>query len=365
MIIAHVVRQYYPSVGGFEEVVRNLAKHQLAQGHQPYIITLNRYFKALDQELPERELIDNIPVIRIPFKGSTRYPIAFSVLKHLNRADIVHIHAIDFFYDFLAITKFIHKKKLIATTHGGFFHTGFASTLKKIYFQTFTRFSGFFYEKVIASSENDGEIFKSIIPLKKLNTIENGVDVEKLKVESKTGFPPALLYFGRWSENKGIFDALELFAKLVKQDTATPWRFFIAGLPYDINEAQIKNKIDGLGLSKSVEIYQNLDTAKLKALTLKATYFISLSKFEGFGIAPIEAMSAGLYPILSNIPPFMKLVNSTQQGLIVEAINETNITKIIQHYHAQNFSAKKLQESVQKFTWVDVAKKYLNSYDLK
>jgi alpha-1,3-mannosyltransferase len=63
MIIAHVVRQYYPSVGGFEEVVKNLAKHQLAAGQQPYVITLNRYFKALDETLMAEELIEGIKVI--------------------------------------------------------------------------------------------------------------------------------------------------------------------------------------------------------------------------------------------------------------------------------------------------------------
>jgi alpha-1,3-mannosyltransferase len=46
-------------------------------------------------------------------------------LRHLRDADIVHVHAIDFFFDFLGWTKPLHGKKLVVSTHGGFFHTSF------------------------------------------------------------------------------------------------------------------------------------------------------------------------------------------------------------------------------------------------
>lgn len=363
MIIAHVVRQYYPSVGGFEEVVRNLAKHQLAAGHTPYIITLNRYFKALNDTLPSNEIIDGIQVIRIPFTGSTKYPIAPSVLKHITQADVVHVHAIDFFYDFLAITKLIHRKKLVASTHGGFFHTGYASTFKKIFFNTVTRFSSLFYKKVIASSENDGETFKTIVSANKLITIENGVDIEKLHVENKTEFPPALLYFGRWSENKGIYEALALFAKLCEQDKDNDWRFILAGRPYDLTLEDIQNKIEKLNIQNKVAIHVNPTIEQLKALTLKATYFLSLSKFEGFGIAPIEAMSAGLTPVLSNIPPFVKLVTETKNGLLIDGLNQDQANKIINHYNTKLFAKNTLIKSVQKYAWHEISLKYQMAYE--
>jgi alpha-1,3-mannosyltransferase len=362
MIIAHVVRQYYPSVGGFEEVVKNLAKHQLAAGQQPYVITLNRYFKALDETLMAEELIEGIKVIRIPFVGSTKYPIAPSVLKHIQQADIVHVHAIDFFYDFLAITKPFHRKKLVVSTHGGFFHTVYASTFKKVFFNTVTRFSSLFYKKVIASSENDGEIFKTIVLPNKLVTIENGVDIEKLHVENKTEFPPALLYFGRWSENKGIFEALALFAKLSDQDKVNDWRFILAGRTYDLTSEDIQNEIQKLNICNKVEIHVNPTIEQLKDLTLKATYFLSLSKFEGFGIAPIEAMSAGLTPVLSDIPPFVKLVTETKNGLLIDGLKDNQAIKIINHYNGNEFGTSTLNASVQKYTWQDVSMKYLLAY---
>lgn len=364
MIVAHVVRQYYPSIGGFEEVVKNLAKHQIASGHDAYVITLDRYFKALDTPLAEKETIDGVSVIRIPFTGSTRYPLAPSVLKYIKNADIVHVHAIDFFYDFLAITKLIHKKKLVATTHGGFFHTQYASNFKKIFFNTITRFSSLFYSKVIASSENDGEIFKQIIPMRKLQVIENGVDIEKLYVESKTKFPPTLLYFGRWSENKGILETLNLFNKLKRSDPNTNWKMIIAGRPYDLSKHDITKMVDKLDLANVVEVIDNPKTETLKSLTMMASYFISMSKFEGFGIAPIEAMSAGLTPILSAIEPFKKLVKNTNQGLIINQSHSNAVENIIQHYQDKNFNLEMLQNSIQSYTWSDVNLAYSKAYEV-
>ncbi len=32
--VTHIVRQYLPSIGGMEEVVRNIARHQLRQGQR-------------------------------------------------------------------------------------------------------------------------------------------------------------------------------------------------------------------------------------------------------------------------------------------------------------------------------------------
>ena len=162
MRIAHVTRQFTPAVGGLENVVHNLAKAQASTGHQVRVITLNRTFSNPTALLPEHDNIDGIEVVRIPFWGSRRYPIAPTVLRHLKGADVVHVHAIDFFFDFLAITSFIHRRPLVVTPHGGFFHTRFAAQLKKLYFHTVTRALITAYRAVINVSRHDHELFQRI-----------------------------------------------------------------------------------------------------------------------------------------------------------------------------------------------------------
>ncbi len=362
MRIAHVVRQYYPSVGGFEEVVRNLCKCQLLAGHKPYVVTLDRYFKALDQKLPCREIVDGVEVIRIPFFGSTRYPIAPAVLKYIHDADLVHVHAIDFFYDYLAFTKFLHKKEMVASTHGGFFHTNYASVLKKVFFNTVTRVSSTFYNKVIASSHNDGALFSQIIHSKKLIVIENGVDIHKLRVEGKTEFPPALLYFGRWSENKGLLSTLKLFKLLSEQDTINEWRLIIAGRPYDLTRNDIRDYITNLSLVSRVKVVENPDTEALKQLSSEATYFISMSQFEGFGIAPIEAISAGLIPVLSAIPPFENLIRNIDHGIIVDRVSSEAAANIADHYNKRDFDMADRVSILRRYDWEVINRHYMDAY---
>ena len=87
MRIAHVTRQFTPAVGGLENVVHNLARAQLSGGHQVRVITLNRDFARPDLVLPARENIEGIDVVRLPYRGSRRYPIAPTVLRHIKGAE--------------------------------------------------------------------------------------------------------------------------------------------------------------------------------------------------------------------------------------------------------------------------------------
>ena len=179
MRIVHVVRQFYPAIGGFESVVYELAATQVAGGHSVRVVTLDRLFKTeTPGKLSARDAVSGIEIVRIPYVGSTRYPIAPSVLKHIRDADIVHVHAIDFFYDFLAWTKPLHRRKLVVSTHGGFFHTAFAARLKRIYFSTVTRASMLWYDGVAAVSLTDQIQFSRIRP-RGLVCIENGVNTSK------------------------------------------------------------------------------------------------------------------------------------------------------------------------------------------
>jgi len=94
--VVHVVRQFLPSRGGMEDVVFNIARmQQELHGQRPSVITLDRVFRQ-SEVLPPDEVMDGIPVHRLPYSGSERYPLFPAVLKNLGEADVVHVHGIDF-----------------------------------------------------------------------------------------------------------------------------------------------------------------------------------------------------------------------------------------------------------------------------
>jgi alpha-1,3-mannosyltransferase len=366
MRIAHIVRQYHPSIGGMEEVVRNIAHHQLESGHLPAIVTLDRVFRDEGRELPREEEVDGVPVRRLSYRGSSRYPICPRVLGALDGADLIHVHGVDFFFDYLAATRWIHRRPLVASTHGGFFHTRYAARLKRVFFHTVTRSSVHAYDRIIATSNNDGRIFRPIVGNGKLEVIENGVNVRKFRGRAAEEPTPTMIYFGRWSENKGIPGAIDLLARLRAREPA--WRLIIAGREYDYDAEALRALVAAQGLGEAVELVPNPAEAELAALIGRASYFVCLSRHEGFGLAAIEAMSAGLIPVLSDIPPFRALVEGSGLGGLVAAGTEDAACAWLDgtRQHDRDTHAAHRRQAIafaESYDWQHVAGRYLRVYD--
>src|SRR5579872_2027419 len=275
MFIVHVVRQFHPALGGIENVVGELAAAQLAAGHRVRIVTLNRLFNAQQPTtLPGRETISGAEIIRVPFVGSTRYPLAPSAIKFIRDADIVHVHAIDFFFDYLAWTKPLHRKKLIVSTHGGFFHTGYAAPLKRIYFNFITRFSLTWYDAVAAVSASDYETFARLRRTGMM-CIENGVNIAKYADAAAPQAAKTIAWIGRFSTNKRLDRAIEFLAALHRRDKA--WCLRIAGSPWDLDAGQVSALAQEHGVAGSVSIVTTPSVAELRKLISGCSVLVSSS----------------------------------------------------------------------------------------
>jgi alpha-1,3-mannosyltransferase len=316
MLIIHVTRQFLPSIGGIESVVHALATAQIAAGHRVRIVTLNRLFKsASSHDLPARELIDGIEIIRVPFFGSTRYPLAFSAIKFIRDADIVHVHGIDFFFDYLAWTKLLHGRKLTVSTHGAFFHTQFAASLKHAYFRIFTRASLTWYDGVVAVSHADYDLF-SRVRHHGLVCIENGVDITKFAHAVAPEPRKGMVSIGRFSANKRLDRLIAFFAALHRIDEQ--WRLIIAGRPWDLDVTQVVELAKQAEVEDAVQVLAHPSDADIRGLLAGCSVLVSASEFEGFGIAAVEGLSAGLYPLLNDIPVFRRLVQQAQVGTLLD-----------------------------------------------
>lgn len=363
--VVHVVRQYHPSRGGMEDVVFNIARFQRElHGHESSVITLNRVFRTTTL-LPAHEILEGIPVTRLPYVGFERYPICPSVLMHLREADVVHVHGIDFFYDFLALTRWWHRKPLIACTHGGFFHTEFAQRIKKLFFHSVTRISSLGYKRILATSANDGDIFSTIVDSGRLQIIENGVNVDKYEDAASKSRQPVLLYFGRWSSNKGIPESMQLLKTLLSEDPQ--WKLIIAGREYDYNTSQLQQMARELGIEHAIDIAPNPSDIELRSLMSQASYFICLSRHEGFGLAAVEAMSAGLIPLLSKIPPYIKLAQETEVPLLIDSDLKIGAEAIIALHSKSEAQYQELRNlamtRVRIFSWRNVVAAYAAEYE--
>ena len=111
----------------------------------------------------------------------------------------------------------------------------------------------------------------------------------------------------------------------------------------------------------------NPSDEQLANLIEQASYYICLSRHEGFGIAPIEAMSAGLTPILSDIPPFRNLVEKSGLGILLDKQDRSDqVMKIIALYEqgtlAHEERRRAAQAFVQRYSWRHIADRYVQIY---
>lgn len=312
--ITHVVRQFWPQQGGLEESVRQLCMTLRSNVDADIdVVTLDRTYSD-GVSHPATDSVDGIPVRRIGFRGSQRYPLAPDIIGATAGADIIHVHAIDFFFDALAMARPFRSTPMVASTHGGFFHTQFAAGLKKLYFATATRASCRAYDLIGASSIADAERFRSIAG-DRVEVIENGVDIEKWADAGAREFAPTLIAIGRWSSNKNMQALFPLLRELrrIRPD----WRLLIAGKAYDVSRNDLDRWAAAETVSDAVEIHDAPDTAALGQLIGRASFFISLSDYEGFGISVVEGLSAGLVPILSDIANYRIFIERAGIGTIV------------------------------------------------
>lgn len=364
-LIVHVIRQFLPNRGGLEDVVANLTRQTLDRGYRVRVVTLDSLFTARDKMLPHRETINGIDIVRIPWSGSTRYPLAPQVFRHLADADLIHVHAIDFFFDALAWGRFLHRKPMVATTHGGFFHTKNHAAIKKVWFRTITRVSAMAYEKVIGCSLSDLRQFSEIAPTHTI-AIENGADIGKFSDRASRAPKRRIVTIGRFSVNKQLDRLIDVMAMLTARDP--DWHLDIAGVESDLTRQDLVEQIDRLKLGNAVTIHVGADNKAIGNIISDASIFASASSYEGFGLVALEAMSAGLLPVLNNNEAYTTLAERHKQIVLADFRDTTSAAEAIETAYARleaqgSAIRAELLADADAYSWDVVAERYIAVYD--
>ncbi|WOG27222.1 glycosyltransferase family 4 protein [Endozoicomonas sp. 8E] len=359
MKVAHVVRQFFPSIGGLEDVVFNLAFEQIKSGHTVKVFTINSDFQN-NAQLANESVESGISVTRYPWHGSERYPVCLLPIGELNCFDVVHVHAVDFFVEYLSLQKRLGRLKplLVLTTHGGFFHTNKQAGLKKLFFKTITPFSLSKFDAVTCCSVNDYELFKNLNH--NVSLIENGVGFQKLGKTQSEQKGNDFIYFGRFSENKRIVELVELFAEVDCPDT----RLKIIGRSKTGDVDAIRNKIIELGCTERVMLLTDINDQEILQHVATARFTVSASAYEGFGLSVVELMAYGLVPLLSAEPPsFKRFVEESGVGMQF-TLDKSSLEQAIHHLTSQwtESQGQSAQNYAKQFAWPAVAEKYLNVY---
>lgn len=313
--ILHVANHFWPCMGGVEKITEDLCLGLNKRGHRASVLCLNKCAYS-EEKLPKSGSYKGIGITRVPFIDARYYKIADFNLEILKKYDVIHVHGISFFSDYLALTKPLHKRPLVLNTHGGIFHTQSISQVKNAYFNLLGRAALAKFDKVIADSKNDYTIFRKIAPKEKLVLIENGVDVEKfLGLKPKLG-SKKIIFIGRLSKNKRVDLLIKAFGIAAKNEPAA--RLYIAGGDWEKILPELRKSAKESSAEDKIVFLGKVSDAKLMKRMSECAFFASASRYEGFGISTIEAMAAGLVPILQPNESFKEFVSDGKNGFLAD-----------------------------------------------
>lgn len=282
MTIVHVCRTAWPVVGGLEAAVGGLARAQVARGHDVRVVTL----AAGEIEA------DGVRYVRLARLGPRRWPWARGLRAAVAGADVVHAHGIDGLLDLLVLRG---VRPLGVSTHGGYFHTDRQRILKEVWLRTGSAWT-LRRAAVWFTSEADRE---RLAPAGAAGTVmPDGVDVERFAAVVRRPRPGWWLVLGRVDVHKGLDDLVRAVGRM-------DWRPVIEvvgpesapGLVRRLLAEAARARVD-LRFTGPLVGQQLLDALG------RAERAIFPSRYEGFGVAAVEAMAAGVPAVLSDIPAF-------------------------------------------------------------
>lgn len=308
--------------------------------------------------------MDGMRVYRLPHFGPRRYPMAPGVLSFLNAYDIIQIHAIDFFVDFLSLTRRKHCKPLVVHTHGGIFHTPWLLPLKRAYFRTITRMSLSAIDAVTCSSQRDYELFRSIVPSAKLHMIPNGVSIEPFRAITKCIRPALILGIGRIAENKGIERIIDVLPLLAAEfpEVRLVW---IGGDEHG-QIPRLRAYADQLGVGRRVEFVGLIDDREVREWLSKAHVFVSAATYEAFGVSTIEAMSSATVPVVTPVGVHPEIVHAGQTGFLCSFEQQDALRSLRRVLSLSKGEleaiGKRAQTAAMRFSWNKVVDSYIRLY---
>ncbi len=175
-------------------------------------------------------------------------------------------------------------------------------------------------------------------------------------------YSPYILFIGAIEPKKNITLLIRSFYRCTQQQ---PNLILVIAGKKSWKYQNIFNLIFELKLENKIRYLDFIPYSDLPALYSSAEVFVFPSKYEGFGLPPLEAMRCGTPVIVSNKSSLPEIVGPT--GLMVDPDDEEGLSKLIlQILSDKDFKNKQSKYSLSQssyFSWDICIKKTLESYE--
>lgn len=370
---------FYPKVGGVEVHIYQLAVSLVRLGCKVTVLTHHRKNRQGIKIMGNGIKVYFNPMMTL-YDDST-IPILYGSFKiireicYTEKVDIIHCHQSA---SSLSLEGIFHSKMLginvVFTDHSLF---GF-SLFDEVSINKVLRVFFIDVDETISVSNVAMEnlILRAMINPKIAHTIPNGIDNTKFRPPSEKELKElkkqkikegkeeiiTIVSVSRQAERKGTDLLIEVIPEICKQLPNV--NFIIGG---DGPKKKLLDiMIDALGLKDRVKLTGFLAHQKVRDVMIQGQIYLNTSLTESFCIAIVEAASAGLYTIATDVggvgevlPEYMVRLVKPDKESIIQAIKETikNYDKLkvkIQN----NFTVLK-----NTYNWDKVVKKTMLVYD--
>jgi len=182
--------------------------------------------------------------------------------------------------------------------------------------------------------------------------IKDKEKIKKVLAKYKVEYPKRyLLYVGAIEPRKNLDTAIKVFSRLIKDKNYSDLEFLIVGRAGWKNE-EIFQLIKDLGLDKKVKFVGFVEDEDLPYFYNAAKVLVYLSKYEGFGLPPLEALACGI-PVLAG-----------ENSSIQEILPRKYLTRLEHNSHILKklktvIQLKEKQKSLKSFYWKNCVVQFL------
>ena len=175
---------------------------------------------------------------------------------------------------------------------------------------------------------------------------------------------PYILYFGRLEPYmKGLDLLVEAFASLYAScQTSKKWKLILAGRA-DTKLTQTLENLLAQHPTAPIKVIHNPSDSQKEQLLSQCSFFCSPSRFEGWGIAALEANAAGKPCLVSNISGFQSSIGNNVSGELVPIQSAKDLERALQRWIENPDYVNQLKSGARKwakqFSWENIARKEL------
>lgn len=316
--IVHVADSFPPDVGGIERQVEGLALAQRADGHDVSVITAVNKDGAQDRGLDVHRGL------------RTRWlTIAFPSLNHHMVADVLDREHVDVVHAHFTVASPIAIYVVRAASKRGI---PVAVTVHSVWWKVASahRFvSGVFFGpafmRVVYSGVSTmiARHIKRVYPrCGEVSVVPNLVDTEWWTPTEppvhRAGDPDfRIVLVGRLKKRKHIDEFIEILSR-VKAKVPAQAHVSVSIVGAGPRRDDLAEQIQQLGLGDWVDLLGHRSPEQIRNLLHESDLFVAPSRQEAFGIAALEARSAGLPVVGYDFTGLADFVESGVEGLLVE-----------------------------------------------